>query len=259
MVAVFLTQIVNDAILADPSEDHKDVASYFGDICSSMLTLYASIADGTEWLEPAHPLMKKTSPASIVVYVLYVTFVVFALMNLFTGIFVDKALENGRTEKRRLLLEELQAIFIESDQVQASGKVAWENIQEHLTDEHFLSVLEAIDVDEADAEELFHLLDTSNEGEIEIEDFVNGCLSLEGPAQAIDLAAFVKETRDINHKWIQQGLFMNESLEHLKMQLAHLTKHSPDPIMEPTPDFSGMSGKHILHHPQTRLGTKVSI
>lgn len=42
---------------------------------------------------------------------------------------------------------------------------------------------------------LFHMLDASHEGHIQADEFLNGCLRLDGPAKAIDLAAFMEESR----------------------------------------------------------------
>ena len=49
--------------------------------------------------------------------------------------------------------------------------------------------------EEEDAYELFHMLDASHEGHIQADEFLNGCLRLDGPAKAIDLAAFMEESR----------------------------------------------------------------
>ena len=53
---------------------------------------------------------------------------------------------------------------------------------------------------EADAAELFHMLDASHEGHIQADEFLNGCLRLDGPAKAIDLAAFMEESRKAGTK-----------------------------------------------------------
>ena len=50
-------------------------------------------------------------------------------------------------------------------------------------------------IQEEDAFMLFHMLDASHEGHIQADEFLNGCLRLDGPAKAIDLAAFMEESR----------------------------------------------------------------
>lgn len=50
---------------------------------------------------------------------------------------------------------------------------------------------------EEDAFMLFHMLDASHDGHIQADEFLNGCLRLDGPAKAIDLAAFMEESRKV--------------------------------------------------------------
>jgi len=145
-----------------------------------------------------------------------------ALMNMLTGIFVDKALATAQADKRKFLLKEVRSIITGDEHIQATGKVTWADFQAHLEDPHLQSYLHAIDVDQADAHELFYLLDVHQDGAVEVEEFVNGCLSLVGPAKAIDLAAFVKETRHMNQKWIKQAQFVNKSLTSISKSMAVL-------------------------------------
>jgi len=52
-----------------------------------------------------------------------------------------------------------------------------------------------LDMDTSDAWTLFKLLDTSSSQMINLEEFVDGCLCLRGPARSIDLAKMSYETR----------------------------------------------------------------
>merc|ERR1712129_247437 len=59
---------------------------------------------------------------------------------------------------------------------------------------------ETIDLDLREAEDLFHLIDIDNSGSIDPEEFVNGCIRLQGPAKAIDLATLMSEFHRSSHK-----------------------------------------------------------
>ena len=62
--------------------------------------------------------------------------------------------------------------------------------------------------EEEDALMLFHMLDASHEGHIQADEFLNGCLRLDGPAKAIDLAAFMEESRKVrlqSWRWMVNG------------------------------------------------------
>lgn len=82
----------------------------------------------------------------------------------------------------------------------------------HLKDPHLKSLLHAVDVDESHAHELFNLIDDDDVGEIEVTDFVNGCLQVSGLAKAIDLAALVHENRRVNKKYAEHAEFVNRCL-----------------------------------------------
>ncbi|CAJ1329894.1 unnamed protein product, partial [Effrenium voratum] len=125
-----------------------------------------------------------------------------------TGIFVDSALQNGQDEKRRFLLREVGLLFRETHKDQ----ISWPDFQAQLENPHMQQLFAALDVDEVDAHELFHMLDSSHEGKIQADEFLNGCLRLDGPAKAIDLAAFMEESRNVNRTFLAHAQFVNSSL-----------------------------------------------
>jgi len=68
-----------------------------------------------------------------------------------------------------------------------------------------------------DASELFHLLDTHQRGSIEAEEFVNGCLRLDGATKAIDFAAGdVGEERSFMLEAVKKD---SESMKHASADL----------------------------------------
>merc|ERR1712137_1229583 len=113
--------------------------------------------------------------------------------------------------------------------------------QNHLHDKHMKSALRAIDVDESHAIELFNLIDDTKQGEIEIEEFVNGCLQVAGLAKAIDLASLTHEVRQTNKKWIDQAEFVNQSLMWTTKTLHDLKKAIYEDV--------GRSGGNLLRLP----------
>merc|ERR1719382_1423237 len=104
-------------------------------------------------------------------------------MNILTGIFVDRALQSGQEEKRRFMLQGVRSVFLETN-LEQHGTITWPEFQAQLQNPHMQQLFKALDVDEEDASELFHILDTQQRGSIDAEEFVNGCLRLDGPAKA---------------------------------------------------------------------------
>lgn len=209
VVGVFITQSVTDHKVAG---GHDTVLQeYYGSLGSSMLALFQAISDGQEWRDMLQPLMVQISPWFAVPFCMYISFVAFALMNILTGIFVDRALQSGQEEKRRFLLHEVQAVFMEGDR-EDPNRITWLEFQAQLQNPHMQQLFAALDVDEEDASELFHVLDTHQNGVIDAEEFVNGCLRLDGPAKAVDFAAFTEEYRRLSRSFLAQTRFVNSSL-----------------------------------------------
>lgn len=209
-VGVFLTQCVTDykvARKADGSASEK-LQDYFGSLPETMLALFQAITDGQEWREMLEPLIWEISPWMAVPFCMYIAFMAFALLNILTGIFVDSALDNAQEEKRRYLLQEVGLLFREAEKEQ----ITWPDFQAQLRNPHMQQLFAALDVDEEDAAELFHMLDASHDGFIQSDDFLNGCLRLDGPAKAIDLAAFIEESRKVNRTFLEHAGFVSQTL-----------------------------------------------
>ncbi|CAJ1406578.1 unnamed protein product, partial [Effrenium voratum] len=209
-VGVFLTQSVTDykVALAKESQVPAKLEGYFGTLPSTMLALFQAVTDGQEWRDMLEPLIEEISPWMAIPFCMYVAFTAFALLNILTGIFVDSALQNGQDEKRRFLLREVGLLFRETHKDQ----ISWPDFQAQLENPHMQQLFAALDVDEVDAHELFHMLDSSHEGKIQADEFLNGCLRLDGPAKAIDLAAFMEESRNVNRTFLAHAQFVNSSL-----------------------------------------------
>ncbi|CAE7040778.1 Cacna1h [Symbiodinium natans] len=228
-VGVFLTQCVTDykvALENDGSASHE-LQDYFGTLPGTMLSLFQAITDGQEWREMLKPLISEISPWMAVPFCMYISFMAFALLNILTGIFVDSALENAQEEKRRYLLQEVGLLFREAEKEQ----ITWPDFQAQLRNPHMQQLFAALDVDEEDASELFHMLDASHDGFIQSDDFLNGCLRLDGPAKAIDLAAFIEESRKVNRTFLEHAKFVSQTL----CWLVHTTEAAQHHSVSHTP------------------------
>jgi len=87
-----------------------------------------------------------------------------------------------------------------------------------------------IDVDPKEAEGLFKLLDLDESGEVDYEEFLNGCLRLRGNAKAIDLVTVMIESRKLSKRWAKHARTVEEDLhsvqdmlEFIEDDLFHLT------------------------------------
>jgi len=75
----------------------------------------------------------------------------------------------------------------------------------------------AIDADMSDARGIFALLDTNDSGTIELDEFLNGCLELHGPAKALHLSTLMYEMRLVNKLWAERLSCIEKCLKSLAL------------------------------------------
>merc|ERR1711879_444393 len=76
-----------------------------------------------------------------------------------------------------------------------SGSISFEEFEEHFEDESVAGFFLLLDIDASDAYALFKLLDDDSSGSVDVAEFVDGCLRLQGSARSIDLAKVRHEQR----------------------------------------------------------------
>lgn len=89
--AVFLTQLVTDHKVRGTEEEREEMEEllyFFGSLDRSMLCLYETISEGNHWHEVVKPLMEQCGRWLALVFIMYMSFTLFALMNVVTGVFL---------------------------------------------------------------------------------------------------------------------------------------------------------------------------
>merc|ERR1712135_132710 len=125
---------------------------------------------------------------------LFIAIMVFALLNIVTGIFVNDAVEMAQMDKDvTRLLEEPELVHIFA----------------HLG----LEVTEAVD--------LFEALDVDENKELEVQEFVVGCMQLRGQAKTVDVVIQMRQTRRILTQ-------LKESLQLQQKELLNLSQMVAD-------------------------------
>merc|ERR1712007_320338 len=86
----------------------------------------------------------------------------------------------------------MHALFkdVDSDN---SGVITYKELEQRLGDRQVTAFFESMELETSDAWTLFKLLDHDMTHEIDIEEFVEGCLRLRGFAKSIDMARLMHE------------------------------------------------------------------
>jgi len=181
----------------------KYVLDEWSDFGKSLLSCLKIITGGKEWAE-YYDLMNRVSSLHSFVLIVYVLLMTFGALNVITGIFVEHATTKARQDfevakyessvKASRVSRRLTKLFrmMESSQ---SGTISLEQWREHAAMESVQACFAMLDIDVSKVEEVFQLLDIDGSGELDIQEFINGCTNVQGVATHVDvecLALFVK-------------------------------------------------------------------
>jgi len=162
----------------------------FNGLTMTLLTLFMSISGGVSWGEVVQ-LLLEISDLYGVLFVLYVATMVLALLNIVTGIFVNEAvamaqmdqalMREQEMDRQAKTLQYLKKLFAEID-MDDNGTVTLDEF--HSVDQdHVKIILSVLGLQITDAIALFKILDVDGSKEVEIDEFVMGCMRLKGSTQ----------------------------------------------------------------------------
>merc|ERR1711879_1009770 len=143
-------------------------------------------------------------------FLLFITFSVFAVVNIVTGVFVDSAVQSNLTDREIIVHEELEnkkaylmsmrQVFEEMDK-DDTGSITLQEFEKRLDDERVIAYFNALKLDVSDAHVLFRLLDHDQSDEVSIGEFLSGCYSLQGESRSLDTKIMQVQVR-----YVQEGL-----------------------------------------------------
>jgi len=218
--AIILSQAAIDRLvhlqdIPRPEWSTSDTAleSFWGSMGDAASTLFMSITGGISWHVAETPLMG-LSLAWKVVFMLYISFTMFAVLNVMTGVFCqsaiesaardhDMAMQNVVTDKQNFT-RKFRHLFHMLD-VDDTGYITLVELEERMEDHDVKTYFEALELSIDDVWTFFRLLDGDSGQEIDLEEFLYGCMRLRGEAKALDLAKLMH-----SHAWLakQQVDFM---------------------------------------------------
>merc|ERR1712008_353028 len=133
----------------------------------------------------------------------FMLFMILSLMNVVTGTFVQNTIERADEMKQVNRIQQARRLFKSLD-VDSSGFISFNELSSHLEAPEVQKFFRDIDVDLCEARCLFDMLDVNNTGNIEFEDFLSGCVRLQGPAKSLDLLLLSRDMRGAFEKQAQQ-------------------------------------------------------
>lgn len=210
--AIILTQAASDELqgmrkLGDgavaPCGGEHALQKYWGDLFIAMLTLFESISGGVSWDIAVEPLLDISLWLGST-FILYMSFCILAVLNVFTSVFCQSAIQSAHNDSenivhnqmmnRRYYEERLRLLFQDFDK-DNSGTITLEEFEQHWNDPEVQAYLSGLELRAFDPWTLFRLLDSTGAGSVDLEDFIFGCSRLKGPAHSIDIAKLLADNR----------------------------------------------------------------
>eukprot|EP00927_Polykrikos_kofoidii_P011765 TRINITY_DN15024_c0_g3_i2.p1 TRINITY_DN15024_c0_g3~~TRINITY_DN15024_c0_g3_i2.p1 ORF type:complete len:704 (+),score=158.06 TRINITY_DN15024_c0_g3_i2:75-2114(+) len=193
VVALCMTQVFLES--RPTASDDSYIELWWGSLFRTLLTLFQCITSGTTWDQLLRPLIEDLGPLAGFGFILYIAFCVFALLNVITGVFVEKALVNAEHDKVEFLRDRICDAFRRIISVDDGTSITAEKFEEMVNTEEIQEYFKAIDVDTGDSNTIFQILDADKSGSIDVVEFITGCMRLRGPAQALHLEMLMFECK----------------------------------------------------------------
>eukprot|EP00929_Paragymnodinium_shiwhaense_P120580 TRINITY_DN9253_c0_g5_i1.p1 TRINITY_DN9253_c0_g5~~TRINITY_DN9253_c0_g5_i1.p1 ORF type:complete len:549 (+),score=89.20 TRINITY_DN9253_c0_g5_i1:118-1764(+) len=219
VLVYFFSVLFTQMALVNISPDDPDferIIHFFGSIPRTALTLFASAFGGLGWHDQVELLQGSISSCAGWLFCLYIAFCMIALMNVITGVFVDKALRSARAAEEKSLCNHVTSIFF--DEGYPNKQISWDMFHSTLSETGMADYFKAIDVDESEAKNLFTLLDTDNSGGVDCKELVNGLLRLRGNAGALEVSLMMRELSYMLDRFdlrLQEGLRKQRAVDEL--------------------------------------------
>jgi len=237
---IFLNGVADytaEASLVDPNVDV--IRTFFPTLLMTLLTLFMCITGGVNWWE-VQRLLLDISVAYALLFILFVLVTVLAAMNVITGIFVNDAVEMAsldsdnkvqqEMDQNRHYLQKLLELFQKIDTTHR-GSITLETFLQQMQQEEVKLNFAMLGLDVSDPMAFFSLLDVDGSVELEIDEFVMGCMRFRNNPGNVNLECSVLEAKQLMVK----SLARQKRIQDRGCPKTVVQKHLPNFLCEEVP------------------------
>jgi hypothetical protein len=184
--------------------DRTRIVDNFGSMPLSMLTLYMSCTGGEDWAR-IYAVVVEAGPFYALIFVGYTFFFHFAVFNILTGLFVEKAAKASSPDKDDLVLEqrtraieEIKEFTVLSNILdpEGSGSISWEAFFDLMHNEVLIAYMATSGLEIHNVRAFFEILTGSRTKErVSVPTFIEKCMQMKGQASGIELRRVLFELR----------------------------------------------------------------
>lgn len=176
----------------------------FGSVMRTIYSLVLSMLQGIGWEECTDALIE-IGILPTLMFFFYICFTTLAVMNIITGTFVDRAMDVANSQREILIqkqqnqrakyVTEMCELFHQMDE-DGNGSLSMDEVKNFCDDPRVCAYLQALGIDAGDSELLFNLLDDEGgDGEVDMDEFLEGTMRLKGSARGIDVHQILMTVR----------------------------------------------------------------
>merc|ERR1712012_490546 len=181
---------------------------YFGSVVRSIVTLFKCVTNGMSWDSVFESLLD-VHWFYATVFLMYIIFATFSVLNVMIGQFCQVAIESAKEDDEEAITDQLANKHFYVAKLKLLFASLAEDIEDGLTldifeknmhDARVEAYFHSLDIKIWDAWTLFRLLDEHGNRVIDMNQFIEGCLQLKGPATAIGLKKISSEIKWLENK-----------------------------------------------------------
>eukprot|EP00931_Biecheleriopsis_adriatica_P021401 TRINITY_DN1399_c0_g1_i1.p1 TRINITY_DN1399_c0_g1~~TRINITY_DN1399_c0_g1_i1.p1 ORF type:complete len:676 (+),score=167.70 TRINITY_DN1399_c0_g1_i1:67-2094(+) len=205
-----VTSFIRDA--NSPMTSIEAMEEYYASFPMAFFSLFMAITGGDDWKNIVWPLLD-ISPVYGFLFMIYISLMVVGVLNIITGIFVESATELSRldrdlvtqAEQDRIIsyIKELLKLFNELD-TDKSGTISLHEFEAYAARSDIQAFFSVLELDVSKAAQVFRLLDVDGSNEIEVDEFVMGCMRLKGLAKGVDMESLMLESKKLMNRQQKQ-------------------------------------------------------
>lgn len=211
MCALVLSQTVHSFIM--DSDDNLDIRifvnHYYGSFVKAMYTVFEITHSGS-WPARTRPLVDSVSEWYALLFMVYITVVVFALVRIVTALFLKETLDAASGDALLQMEERKKAgmkhrtrlceVFQNLDE-SGDGVITKKEFHDAMANPILRKYLSILGIDIFEVRGLFEIIDGPHgDGQIEMQEFCDGLVRLKGQARSIDMITLLHEGRKTTKK-----------------------------------------------------------
>jgi hypothetical protein len=176
-------------------EEYSHVKSSYGNVPKTMYSLFLAMTGGRNWGEVADIIAHAGGFYTLMV-VFYIFINLFSVLNIVTGVFVDGAIELAKRDRNMMIEKQmvnrdanrkhLVALLSAVDK-DGDGIISRDEFFSALQEDNVQDFMDALGIDPDNAAEVFMLLDSDNDGVVNVIEFVQGMEKVRGEAKSVDI------------------------------------------------------------------------